>query len=156
MSDGFEIIDVEDEDREEGELDENQSRSAAPISYRVNSTINPNRPRTLRAGYDSKTGTLTVIFRDGTWWNYYKVPHSMWEEFRSAKSKGRYLASSGLDQWPDMGEPSDNAMTAQMMRSLDKTRLIQKARGGKQSKRLSGAHVEAALKRYMKSLGQGR
>lgn len=67
---------------------------------------NPSRPRTLSAGYDSENEVLTVLFRDGTWWEYRGVPLDMWDEFKSAPSKGSYLKESGLDNWGDMG-PAD-------------------------------------------------
>lgn len=67
------------------------------------SSSNPAKPRTLKAGYSYKSQTLTVVFRDGTWWEYRGVPEEMWIEFKAAESKGRYLRSSGLDTWEDMG-----------------------------------------------------
>jgi hypothetical protein len=70
------------------------------------SSTNPTKPRTLQAGYDIATKKLVVIFRDGTWWEYREVPINMWIEFKSAESKGKYLRSSGLDSWSDMG-PAD-------------------------------------------------
>ena len=150
----FEVIETPEDDGDH-EFDEvNEDRHAAPITIRATSTKNPARPRTLRAGYEYSTGTLTVIFRDGTWWNYYKVPVYMWEGFRSASSKGAYLRDSGLDNWPDMGEPSAYSMSSQMMQALSKTGTVQRALGGRQSRRLSGPIVEAALNRYMRGLGQ--
>ena len=67
------------------------------------STTNPSRPRTLAAGYDPRKQILTVVFRDGTWWNYYDVPQDLWDGFRAAESKGQYLRESGLDSWDSMG-----------------------------------------------------
>jgi hypothetical protein len=56
---------------------------------------NPPRPRTLRAGYlkdrGEPTGTLWVIFRDGTPWEYYDVPPRVWRNFRRVKSPGRFI-----------------------------------------------------------------
>lgn len=75
-----------------------------PFSMEPTSSSKPERPRTLRAGYNHKTKTLNVVFRDGTWWEYREVPEEMWEEFKTAPSKGKYLRDSGLDRWPDMGE----------------------------------------------------
>ena len=63
------------------------------------STTNPARPRTLRAGYDSKTKTLTVMFRDGTPWNYYEVSPLQAANFHRAKSKGRFIRQY-LDNHP--------------------------------------------------------
>jgi hypothetical protein len=64
---------------------------------------NPKRPRTVKAGFDYKNFKMIVVFRDGTWWQYNGVPVQIWEGFKQAESKGQYLASSGLDSWPDMG-----------------------------------------------------
>lgn len=72
-------------------------------NLRTTTSSNPKKPRTLKAGYDYRTETLTVVFRDGTWWNYYDVPHYLWEGFVLSESKGQYLESSGLNKWPKMG-----------------------------------------------------
>ena len=72
-------------------------------NLRATTSTNPKRPRTLKAGYDFETKTLTVVFWDGTWWNYYDVEPDMWEGFVLAESKGKYLDSSGLNKWPKMG-----------------------------------------------------
>jgi hypothetical protein len=66
----------------------------------------PSRPRTLSAGYDPDSQVMTVLFRDGTWWEYRGVPENKWDGFKSAPSKGRYLRESGLDGWDDQG-PAD-------------------------------------------------
>jgi len=59
------------------------------------STTNWKRPRTVAAGYDynqdTDTGVLTVVFRDGTFYNYYDVPPSVWIEFHDSFSKGPML-----------------------------------------------------------------
>lgn len=149
----LEVIDTPDD--EEHEFDApNEDLHPAPITIRATSTSNPARPRTLRAGYEHATGTLTVIFRDGTWWNYYNVPPDMWNGFKNSKSKGRYLRESGLDAWPEMGSPNMASMSPAMAQALSNTRRVQKALQGKQSRRLSGPRVEAALNRRMRGLGQ--
>ena len=74
------------------------------------SSSNPTRPRTVSAGYDSKTMKMTVVFRDGTWWEYRDVPQDIWDGFKSALSKGVYLRESGLDSWDDMGPADITAM----------------------------------------------
>jgi hypothetical protein len=76
----------------------------------VTSSSNPTKPRTVQAGYDSKSQTMTVVFRDGTWWEYRNVPRGMWDSFRQADSKGKFLRSSGLDNWGDMGPADVGAM----------------------------------------------
>ena len=73
----------------------------APISISPTSTINPQRPRTVAAGYQlnsgsgqirqTDTGTLTVVFRDGTFYNYYDVPSNVWTAFKGATSKGQFI-----------------------------------------------------------------
>lgn len=75
----------------------------ANLSIKGTSTTNYKRPRTVAAGYDPITRTMTVVFRDNQWWNYYDVPEDMWREFEMAESKGRYLRESGLDAWHNMG-----------------------------------------------------
>lgn len=46
------------------------------------------RPRTVAAGYDPSTQTMTVVFRDGTFYNYYEVTPGEWENFHASISKG--------------------------------------------------------------------
>jgi len=46
------------------------------------------RPRTVAAGYDPNTQTMTVVFRDGTFYNYYEVSPGEWENFHASISKG--------------------------------------------------------------------
>lgn len=55
------------------------------------SSTNASRPRTVAAGYDSAREVLTVMFRDGTLWNYYEVSSAEWSKFSSAFSKGPML-----------------------------------------------------------------
>lgn len=88
---------------EEPELEMDSSVGA---DMRPTSSSNPTKPRTLSAGYDRENGKLIVVFRDGTWWEYRGVSPELWESFRLAESKGKFLASSGLDNWADMG-PAD-------------------------------------------------
>jgi hypothetical protein len=69
-------------------------------------TSNPERPRAKTLGYNPNTNTLYIVFRDNTWWEYRNVPVSMWVGIQNSSSTGKYLAKSGLNQWPDMG-PAD-------------------------------------------------
>lgn len=80
---------------------------------------NPSRPRTLKAGYDYAQQTLVVVFRDGTWWEYRNVPVAMWDGFKSAESKGKYLRSSGLDQWDSMGPADIDSMPKHRREALN-------------------------------------
>lgn len=47
------------------------------------------RPRTVAAGYDPARQVMTVVFRDGTFYNYYEVTPGEWEAFHASYSKGR-------------------------------------------------------------------
>lgn len=43
-------------------------------------------------GYDGDTATVYVTFKnDGVHWQYRQVPEHVWEEFRLAPSKGRFI-----------------------------------------------------------------
>ena len=64
----------------------------APLTL-ITSTTNPERPRTLMAGYDSKNYILTVQFRDTTVYNYYDVSPAQWDAFKSSESKNDYITS---------------------------------------------------------------
>jgi hypothetical protein len=61
------------------------------LPYQPTPSVNPPRPRTLAAGYDRRTETLRVRFRDGTPWEYYNVPPTVWRNFRRVKSPGRFI-----------------------------------------------------------------
>lgn len=77
----------------------------APITVKPTSTTNPLKPRTIAAGYrpssseDGSSGTLTVIFRDGSYYNYYEVEPYLWQRFKQVKSKGAFIRKY-LDQKP--------------------------------------------------------
>jgi hypothetical protein len=66
-------------------------------------TTNQERPRAWTIAYRPTDNQLAVVFRDNTWWCYNNVPTSLWEGLKASSSTGKYLRSSGLDQWPDMG-----------------------------------------------------
>jgi KTSC domain len=61
------------------------------LPYRPTPTINPQRPRTLAAGYDSGSQTLRIQFRDGDYYTYYNIPPSVWWRFQRAQSPGRFI-----------------------------------------------------------------
>ena len=42
-------------------------------------------------GYDSETSTLEVEFNSGAIWQYFNVPESVWHEFESSESKGKFF-----------------------------------------------------------------
>lgn len=63
----------------------------APITYSPTSTTDPNRPRTVAAGWDRDRKVMTVVFRDGTFYNYYGVSGLEWGNFKRAHSKGESI-----------------------------------------------------------------
>jgi hypothetical protein len=133
VPDPSELMDNDDSSKYEVDPD---PKSFAKLELKGTSTVNPKQPRTTAAGYDMETQTLTVVFRDGTWWNYYDVPEDMWFEFKNAQSKGRYLKGSGLDNWHSMGpvdmsdmRPAARATLNQVVRASSRA---QKATGGMQ------------------------
>jgi len=80
-------------------VEPNKTNVPAPISLVPTSSINPERPRTVAAGYDRVREVLTVVFRDGTFYNYYEVSQQEWAAFKARKSKGRFILNY-LDDKP--------------------------------------------------------
>lgn len=72
---------------------EEEGSGPAPITVVPTSTSNAKRPRTVAAGYDPDRSVLTVVFRDGTWYNYYEVTDAEWKAFKQMVSKGKYIYS---------------------------------------------------------------
>jgi hypothetical protein len=70
---------------------QNDVNGPAALTVRPTSTTNPRRPRTVAAGYDRDRRTLTVVFRDGTFYNYYDVNDATWQAFKAAQSKGQFI-----------------------------------------------------------------
>ena len=85
---------------------EEEGTAPAPITVVPTSSSNTKRPRTVAAGYDGDRSVLTVVFRDGTWYNYYEVTVGEWKAFKAAVSKGKYIYNI-LDY-----KPRGNADTA--------------------------------------------
>jgi len=57
-------------------------------------TTDYQRPRTVAAAWDPNLQTLTVIFRDSTFYNYYAVVGAEWEAFRDHMSPGEYILNT--------------------------------------------------------------
>lgn len=68
-----------------------EDESPADLTLVPTSTTNPERPRTVAAGYDEAEEKLTVVFRDGTFYNYYEVSSSEWGAFKANRSKGAII-----------------------------------------------------------------
>jgi hypothetical protein len=78
------LVGDEDDDEEE-DID---PEAPAPLTDIPTSSTKASRPRTVAAGYDPDRKVLTVMFRDGTLWNYYNVEPGTASTFKSAISKG--------------------------------------------------------------------
>jgi hypothetical protein len=52
------------------------------------STSNAARPRTVAAAYDPERQVITIMFRDGTVYNYYECSMDEWDLFHGETSKG--------------------------------------------------------------------
>lgn len=76
-----------------------QGNDALLLPYQPTPTIDPKRPRTLAAGYDERTMTLRIKFRDGEYYTYYNIPPSVWYKFQRVSSPGRYI-NSALNSYP--------------------------------------------------------
>jgi hypothetical protein len=74
--------------------------SPVPLTDLPTSSTNAMRPRTVAAGYlpyvgtrrnprEQQKGKMTVMFRDGTLYNYYEVTPDEWLGFKDSISKGR-------------------------------------------------------------------
>ena len=91
----------------EGETDETGDLVYGPAEFGrednntevPTATSNSDRPRTLAAAYNPQKEILTLMFRDGTVYNYYDVQKDLWEYFREQSTKGEFIKSM-LDDHP--------------------------------------------------------
>jgi hypothetical protein len=51
-------------------------------------------------GYDERTQTLEVEFRNGSVYQYYNVPGAVFDAFAVAASKGQFLNENIRNQYP--------------------------------------------------------
>jgi hypothetical protein len=91
------------------EPEEVEGAPPAEITDIPTSTTNVSKPRTLAAGYDESRQTMTVVFRDGTVYNYYDVSAGEWQNFQASISKGNpWLNKANRNQGADglfIGKP---------------------------------------------------
>ena len=140
-----------DEDLDTGEVvipgmkgpQEGESNAPAPLSLVPTSTTNPERPRTVAAGYDRQRSVLTVVFRDGTYYNYYEVSTTEWQDFKRRVSKGKYIYQV-LDYKP-RGPASVSSLPAYARTALYKlTRAVQLTNERKQYDRMAKKNTPKA------------
>lgn len=87
-------------------------------------TTNQERPRAWTIAYHPADRKLVVVFRDNTWWQYNNVPVQMWQALKASGSTGKYLRTSGLDQWPDMGPASMDDFSSGAKERISQTAQI--------------------------------
>lgn len=122
----------------------------AKLSEIPTSTIDPSRPRTVAAGYDASRQTLTVVFRDGTYYNYYDVSQLEWSNFKRAHSKGRFILTY-LD-YKARGVADVASLPSAARAALYKiTRTGQFVRKG-----VTGAQTAASRKAYVSRYAKGQ
>jgi len=93
-----------------------------PVNMSATSSSKPERPRTLRAGYDYQGERMVVVFRDGTWYEYKNVSVEMWQSFQSAPSKSPLLDSTtftSLDRGAISPSTMSRAQRVQMSNTQD-------------------------------------
>jgi hypothetical protein len=97
---GYNPYDEEDyEEPQRNGADNFSDQSPARLTDVPTSSTNVKKPRTVAAGYDSSRGVLTVMFRDGTLWNYYQISRDEWIKFHASISKGNpYINRSFLSK----------------------------------------------------------
>lgn len=103
----------------------------AALSVIPTSTTNLRRPRTVAAGWqanpdDENTGKLTVVFRDGTYYNYYDVTKSEWDRFKASPSKGPLLNPRpvpGFLMYKSRGEATTDFMSQQAQETQYRTAM---------------------------------
>lgn len=121
-----------------------EDTSPAPITIVPTSTTNPERPRTVAAGYDADEEKLTVVFRDGTFYNYYEVDENEWAAFKANRSKGAIIYRM-LDFKPR--GPADESSISQSAREA----YYRFARGAQLH---SGGKAKGQTKTTYKTMGQ--
>lgn len=146
----YEVIALEDEDIDyvpgfQGPQNE-EDTSPADLTLIPTSSTNPERPRTVAAGYDEDEEKLTVMFRDGTLYNYYEVSKGEWQAFKANKSKGVYIYSV-LDFKP-RGYADDTSIGRRERQALYRfARGVQSYKGGKIKGQSGTAYKPGALSR---------
>lgn len=120
-----------DEDDGDGDGDNPEGR-AAVLTVIPTSTTDPSRPRTIAAGYDRNSQTLSVLFRansggqnTGQPYNYYGVSAKEWQNFRGAISKGVFIRLY-LDQKDRGWAAIDSALYDQVVAYAQALQNIQK------------------------------
>jgi len=57
-------------------------------------TLTPESSNISRIGYESNEMRLRVEFRNEATYDYFDIPHQLFEDLKSASSKGQFLSSN--------------------------------------------------------------
>lgn len=141
----------------------------APLTETPTSSSNADRPRTLAAGYqlypgtsevpfEGRKGKLTVMFRDGTLYNFYDVTPEEWVKFKGSLSKGTHLnwkPTEGFLLRKPHG-PADlsnvSAATQSLIQRLSREAQVNYRYSGNQG-RYKGSITPTAAKRARREMG---
>lgn len=127
-----------DDSVDEGELIEDDEFDSRPVELTdiPTSSTDAGRPRTVAAGYrlyagarrnprDQQLGKMTVMFRDGTLYNYYDVTPGEWQNFRNSISKGAPWLNKGF---PNGKQKVDGLFIGKRQGPADISAISDKAR----------------------------
>lgn len=106
---GFNPSDFATEEDYQQYLEGSTNQGPAMLTDRPTSSTDAGRPRTVAAGYQPYVGTkkggtayeeqlgkMTVMFRDGSLYNYYDVSPGEWMNFKASISKGAPWLNRGF------------------------------------------------------------
>lgn len=111
--------------------------SPAPLSEVPTATSMPERPRTVAAGFvmeeNETKGKMTVVFRDGTYYNYYNVDPKTWEKFKELGSKWEFIKNvlDAHERGPasDVGMEANDDVRRELYRIARAVQQVAKGRG---------------------------
>jgi hypothetical protein len=123
---------------EEADVSDDDEYSSAPVELTdiPTSSTNSSRPRTVAAGFRlysgarknpraAQLGKMTVMFRDGTIYNYYDVSPDEWISFRNSISKGAPWLNKGF---PNGKQQVDGLFVGKRQGPADLTGISESAR----------------------------
>lgn len=138
-------------------------KSGEPVSPDFNKQIptttkDPKRPRTVAAVWDLNRKVLTVVFRDGTFYNYYEVDWKTWQDFKARLSKGEFILeqlnahprgpADVSELAPDLREFLYRAARTAQVQTAARTYKATPKRDYLKTKKVKGARRASQWKRY--------
>lgn len=140
---GYDTSEFESEEEYQQYLEASTTQGPAMLTDIPTSSTNSQRPRTVAAGYQpyfrsragdtvksefgQPLGKMTVMFRDGTLYNYYDVSPGEWQTFSASISKGAPWLNKGFPNGKQkvdglfIGKPQGPADMTQVPESVRKS-----------------------------------